>query len=90
TGRVVICDRFGAKRITCVITVGWRAALLRPERMLPVFRRHKVEIDGNVKKEHIHLVLSIPPSYCVSRVIGFLKGKSAIQVFRKNARLRKK
>jgi putative transposase len=54
-------------------------------------RRHKVEIvEGNIQKEHIHLVLSIPPSYCVSRVIGFLKGKSAIQVFRKYARFRKK
>lgn len=54
-------------------------------------RRHKVEIiEGNVQEDHIHLVLSIPPSYCVSRVMGYLKGKSAIQIFRKFVRLRKK
>lgn len=47
-------------------------------------RRHKVSIiEGNVQKDHIHLVLSIPPSYCVRRVVGFLKGKSAIQIFKK-------
>ncbi|MEA3287835.1 MAG: IS200/IS605 family transposase [Candidatus Marinimicrobia bacterium] len=54
-------------------------------------RRHKVEIlEGNVQPDHIHMVLSIPPSYSVSRVMGFLKGKSAIQIFRKFKNLRKK
>jgi len=36
------------------------------------------------------MVLSIPPSYCVSRVVGFLKGKSSIHLFRKFVGLRKK
>ena len=39
--------------------------------------RHNVEVvEGNVQRDHIHMVLSIPPSYCVSRVMGNLKGKS--------------
>ena len=42
------------------------------------------------RPDHVHMVLSIPPNYCVSRVMGFLKGKSAIQMFRKYAGLRKK
>ena len=54
-------------------------------------RRHKIEIvEGNVQRDHIHMVLSIPPSYCVSRVVGILKGKSSIQIFRKFVGLRKK
>lgn len=54
-------------------------------------RRHKIEIlEGNVQPDHVHMVLSIPPNYCVSRVMGFLKGKSAIQMFRKYVGLRKK
>ena len=54
-------------------------------------RRHKVEIvEGNVQPDHIHMVLSIPPSFCVSRVIGNLKGKGAVQIFRKFNNLRKK
>jgi putative transposase len=54
-------------------------------------RRHKIEIlEGNVQPDHIHMVLSIPPSYSVSKVMGYLKGKSALQIFRKFVRLRKK
>jgi putative transposase len=54
-------------------------------------RRHRIEIlEGNVQPDHIHMVLSIPPNYCVSRVMGFLKGKSSIQMYRKFDGLRKK
>ncbi len=59
--------------------------------MRELCRRHKVEIlEGNVQTDHIHLVLSISPNYCVSRVLGNLKGKSSIQIFRKFVGLRKK
>jgi putative transposase len=54
-------------------------------------RRHKVEIlEGNVQQDHLHLVLSIPPSYCVSKLVGYLKGKSAIQLFHRFGGMRKK
>lgn len=33
--------------------------------------------------DHVHMCLSIPPKYAVSNVVGYLKGKSAIQVARK-------
>lgn len=32
--------------------------------------------------DHIHLCLSIPPKYRVAHTVGFLKGKSAIQIHR--------
>lgn len=32
--------------------------------------------------DHIHMVLSIPPKYSVAMVVGYLKGKSAIQIHR--------
>ena len=35
-------------------------------------------IEGTVKPDHVHMMLSIPPKYSVSDIIGFLKGKSAI------------
>jgi hypothetical protein len=28
--------------------------------------------------DHVHMMISIPPKYAVSQVIGFIKGKSAI------------
>ncbi len=31
---------------------------------------------------HLHMLISIPPKYPVSQVVGFIKGKSAIYVAR--------
>ena len=47
-------------------------------------RQKEVEIvEGLAMPDHIHLVLSIPPKYSVAMVVGYLKGKSAIQIHRK-------
>jgi putative transposase len=32
--------------------------------------------------DHVHMMISIPPKYAVSQVIGYIKGKSAIQIAR--------
>ena len=46
-------------------------------------RQKGVEIlEGNALPDHIHMVLSIPPKYSVVMVVGYLKGKSAIQIHR--------
>ena len=39
-------------------------------------------VEGYAMKDHIHMLLMIPPKYSVSNTIGFLKGKSAIRIFR--------
>jgi putative transposase len=33
-------------------------------------------------RKHLRLCLSIPPKYSVSHVVGFLKGKGAVQIHR--------
>ena len=33
--------------------------------------------------DHVHMLLSIPPKYSVSGVVGFIKGKSAIAIARR-------
>ncbi len=53
----------------------------------PIFRdlaRQKESIveEGHLKSDHVHMLLSIPPKYSVSQVVGFIKGKSAIAVAR--------
>jgi putative transposase len=53
----------------------------------PVFRelaRQKecVVETGNLLADHVHMLLSIPPKYSVSQVVGYLKGKSAIHIAR--------
>ena len=32
--------------------------------------------------DHVHMLLSIPPKYAVSQVVGYMKGKSAIHLAR--------
>jgi putative transposase len=33
--------------------------------------------------DHVHMMLSIPPKYAVSQVVGYIKGKSAVYAERK-------
>lgn len=39
-------------------------------------------VAGNLVGDHVHMLITIPPKYAVSEVVGFLKGKSAIAVAR--------
>ena len=39
--------------------------------------------------DHVHMMISIPPKYAVSQVIGYIKGKSAIQIARQYAEKRR-
>ena len=52
-----------------------------------VFRRlarqkESVIEEGHLMPDHVHMMISIPPKYAVSQVIGFIKGKSAIHIAR--------
>ncbi len=38
--------------------------------------------EGHLMPDHVHMLISIPPKYAVSQVIGYIKGKSAIHVAR--------
>jgi putative transposase len=38
--------------------------------------------EGHLMPDHVHMMISIPPKYAVSQVVGFLKGKSAIHLAR--------
>jgi putative transposase len=50
-------------------------------RKLAVQKESKVE-EGHLMPDHVHMLLSIPPKYAVSQVVGFIKGKSAIHLAR--------
>ena len=46
-------------------------------------RRKECEIlEGHLMPDHVHIMVSIPPKYAVSQVIGYIKGKSAIHLAR--------
>ncbi len=39
-------------------------------------------VEGHLQPDHVHMLLSIPPKYAVSSVVGFIKGKSVIHMAR--------
>ena len=47
-------------------------------------------LEGHLMPDHVHLLLSIPPKYSVSQIMGYLKGKSSLEIFDKHANLKYK
>jgi putative transposase len=53
-------------------------------------RQKESEIEeGHLMKDHVHMMISIPPKYSVAQVIGYMKGKSAIHIARVYAERRR-
>ena len=48
---------------------------------LAQYKESKVE-EGHLMQDHVHMLISIPPKYSVSQVVGYIKGKSAIHLAR--------
>jgi putative transposase len=50
-----------------------------------------VEIEeGHVSRDHVHHLVSIPPKYSVSEVVGTVKGRAAIRLFKHVPALRRR
>ena len=47
-------------------------------------------VEGHMMADHVHLLLSIPPKYSVSQIMGYLKGKSAMMIFERHGNLKYK
>lgn len=45
-------------------------------------QRESKILEGHLMPDHVHMLISIPPKYSVSQVIGYIKGKSAIHIAR--------
>ena len=53
--------------------------------------RKEIEIlEAEACTDHIHMLLSIPPKYSMSSVMGYLKGKSSLMIFDRFANLKYK
>lgn len=44
-------------------------------------------IEAKACPDHIHMLVSIPPKYSVSQIMGYLKGKSSLMIFDRHANL---
>ena len=50
-------------------------------RGLALQKESRVE-EGHLRRDHVHMLMSIPPKYSVAHVVWYIKGKSAIQIAR--------
>jgi len=58
-------------------------------RKLCEYKQVKI-LEAEACKDHIHMLVSIPPKYSVSQIMGYLKGKSSLMIFEKYANLKYK
>ena len=47
-------------------------------------------IEAEACKDHIHMLVSIPPKYSIAQIMGYLKGKSSLMIFEKYANMKYK
>ena len=53
--------------------------------------RKEIEIiEATLCKDHVHMLICIPPKYSVSSIMGYLKGKSSLMIFDRHANLKYK
>ena len=47
-------------------------------------------LEAEACKDHIHMLISVPPKYSISQIMGYLKGKGSLMIFEKYANLKYK
>jgi len=47
-------------------------------------------LELSICKDHIHIVVEVPPKVSISQLIGILKGKTAIKIFKSYPELKLK
>ena len=54
-----------------------------------ISRNHDFDIDTlEISEEHVHIFLSFPPRYSISRVVGMLKSISAKVIFKEHPKVK--
>lgn len=47
-------------------------------------------VELNIQVDHVHLLVKVPPKRAISELLRYLKGKTAIQIFRQFPNLKKR
>ena len=83
---IVICPKYRYRVLKDEI-----AEYVRQQYYRLADQKDQVEIlEMNVQTDHVHMILSIPPKYSVSSIMGFLKGKTSINLFHRYEKLGKR
>jgi putative transposase len=61
------------------------------ELLREISRSHEMRIyAGSINRDHVHMLIGIPPQISVSRAVQYLKGKSSHKLLSEFAALRKR
>ncbi|SUM53497.1 transposase [Staphylococcus epidermidis] len=67
----------------------YRSSLIEIIQLLCKYKGVEI-IEGHMMPDHVHILVSISPKISVSSFMGYLKGKSALMIFDKQANLKYK
>jgi putative transposase len=77
TYHIVFCPKYRYK-----ILEGSAEVFVRNQLYQLTNQKDQVDIEEiNIQSDHVHLIISIPPKYSISEIMGYLKGKVAIRLF---------
>ncbi len=83
---IVFCPKYRHR-----ILKGEVAEYCRREFFNLIRQKDQVEVlELNIQADHVHTVVSIPPKYSVSSIMGFLKGRLSLSLFRRYERIGKR
>ena len=86
TYHIVFCPKYRYN-----ILDGKTEVILRNELYRLCAQKDMVQIEEiNIQPDHVHIILTIPPKYAVSDIMGFLKGKTAMKLLNIIPQLRKR
>ena len=80
---------FASKYRRAVIWVQIRTDIGKMLRLL-CDRKGITILEAEMCKDHVHMLVQIPPKYSVSEIVGYLKGKSSLMIFDRHAHLKYK
>jgi putative transposase len=82
---IVFCTKYRYRILTGEVATRVR------ELIREICRNNYVDIiSGSLSPDHIHLLLSIPPSISVAKVVQYIKGKSSRKLLQENESIRKR
>src|SRR5271165_5321752 len=87
-GLQVSCGVDNEVPVSCV---GWRCRATARELLREIARAHEMTIyAGAINRDHVHMLIGIPPHLSVSRAVQYLKGKSSHKLLSEYQSLRKR
>ena len=84
TYHIIFCPKYRFKVLKGEIEV-----LVRNEIYRLCGRLDQIDVEEiNIQEDHVHMIMSVPPKYKISSIMGYLKGKSSSKVFNVSKKIR--